>query len=422
MIESSVDAGPQLPGQATGQTPRPVIGIDASRNRSGGAKTHILGILAAVDPREFGIEQVHVWSYDKLLRALPDAAWLVKHGPPELERSLPNQLWWQYRQLPRELERYGCNVLLSTDAGSVCRFSPSIVMSRDMLSFEGKEMQRYGLLTFSRLRLFLLRHMQVGSLRRATGALFLTRYASDVIQQFTGALKSVRVIPHGIGEHFRQQTASGGWSGAAQPIRCVYVSNADLYKHQWHVVRAIASLRKAGHPVALRLVGGGSGPARRLLDQAIAEEDPTGAFVQILEAVPHDAIPAQLAMADIFIFASSCENMPNTLVEAMAAGLPIACSNRGPMPEILQDAGAYFDPEDPASIAAAIATLLDDSAYRTRVAKKAKTLSDQYSWTRCATQTWTFLADVWTEHTAHRLAPPDTHNLLAAQCTRRTMR
>ena len=177
----------------------PVIAIDASRNRSGGAKTHLQGILNALDPRRHGIASVHVWSYAKLLRELPDAPWLVKHSPAELDGSLLRQLWWQYRRLPIELEQCGCDVLLSTDAGSVCRFIPSVVMSRDMLSFEGNEMQRYRLFSFARLRLFLLRHMQVSSLRRAQGALFLTRYASTVIQRFTGALKQVRVIPHGIG-------------------------------------------------------------------------------------------------------------------------------------------------------------------------------------------------------------------------------
>ena len=35
--------------------------------------------------------------------------------------------------------------------------------------------------------------------------------------------------------------------------------------------------------------------------------------------------------------------MPNTLVEAMASGLPIACSDRGPMPEVLGDGGVLFD-------------------------------------------------------------------------------
>jgi len=46
----------------------------------------------------------------------------------------------------------------------------------------------------------------------------------------------------------------------------------------------------------------------------------------------------------------------NILVEAMASGLPIACSNRGPMPEVLGDAGVYFDPEDPHDIARALRT------------------------------------------------------------------
>jgi glycosyltransferase involved in cell wall biosynthesis len=368
------------------------VAIDASRNRSGGAKAHLLGILSAGDPRQYGIAVVHVWSYDNLLRELPDVPWIIKHCPPELNQSLLKQLWWQYRKLPSELVSAGCDVLLSTDAGTVCRFTPSVVMSRDMLSFEGKEMQRYPLLSFSRLRLFLLKHMQVSSLRCATGAIFLTQYASSVIQRFTGKLQFVQVIPHGIGERFRQQTESGLWRDPVQSIKCVYVSNADLYKHQWHVVHAIASLRKAGHPVLLKLVGGGAGRAKVLLENSINQVDPERHFIEVLDAVPHNEIPSHLAKADIFIFASSCENMPNTLVEAMAGGLPISCSDRGPMPEILQDAGTYFNPEDPASIAQAVEQLILEGSFRKSVAEKAKVLSNQYSWERCARETWIFLA------------------------------
>ena len=82
--------------------------------------------------------------------------------------------------------------------------------------------------------------------------------------------------------------------------------------------------------------------------------------MKCLGFVPHDDLPSLLAGADLFVFASSCENMPNTLVEAMAIGLPIACSDRGPMPEVLRDGGVYFDPENPESIAAAIETLIRD--------------------------------------------------------------
>ena len=49
-----------------------IVGIDASRNRSGGAKAHLLGVLRNGDPREHGISAVHVWSYRALLATLPD--------------------------------------------------------------------------------------------------------------------------------------------------------------------------------------------------------------------------------------------------------------------------------------------------------------------------------------------------------------
>jgi glycosyltransferase involved in cell wall biosynthesis len=371
-----------------------IVAIDASRNRSGGAKGHLMGILNAADPRIHGIAAVHVWSYDELLSSLPDRPWLTKHAAPELKKSLLRQLWWQYRKLPQAIRRNGCNVLLSTHASTTCRFTPAIVMSRDMLCFEGNEMRRYGIFSFARMRLFVLKYAQVSSLRRATAVLFLTHYAADVIQGFTGKLKYLRVIPHGVGENFRKPVASEPLDKSPRHVRCLYVSNTDMYKHQWHVVRAIAILRKAGHSVSLKLVGGGLGPAKALLDKAIDEEDPSGEFVEVLDAVRHSEIPLELEKSDIFIFASSCENMPNTLVEAMAGGLPIACSNRGPMPEILQGAGTYFNPEDPTSISRAVEALILDGSFRRTLAQKGKEISDQYSWERCAHETWNFLVQV----------------------------
>ena len=78
----------------------------------------------------------------------------------------------------------------------------------------------------------------------------------------------------------------------------------------------------------------------------------------------------------------------------MAVGLPIACSNRGPMPELLEDGGVYFDPEDSGSIAAAIEKIITHADLRTYIAKRAKALSEQYSWARCAAETWDFLRAV----------------------------
>ena len=370
-----------------------VVGIDASRNRSGGAKAHLVGILGDSDPTAHGIDRVHLWSYRSLLDAVPDRPWLVKHNPAALERSLLSQLWWQYRALPREARAAGCGVLLNTDAGTVCPFRPAVTMSRDMLSYEPGERQRYGF-SRARLRLEALRHIQARSLRAATGAVFLTRHAAEVITAFTGPLPNVAIIPHGIGAEFRRSPVVGqGSGGRGEPIHCLYVSNAAMYKHQWHVVRAFGMLRERGHRITLTLAGGGSGPAQRRLDTEIARTDPTGALVRTVGAVEPGGIPALLATTDVFVFASSCENMPNTLLEAMASGLPIASSNRGPMPEVLGNAGEFFNPEDPSSIADAVERILRDPEHRKTLACRAHALSMNYSWTRCGNETWIFLRD-----------------------------
>lgn len=377
-----------------------VVAIDASRNRSGGAIAHLRGILGASDPREFGIHCVHVWSYDTLLDQLPNSAWLVKHSPQELNGSLFKQLWWQFKQLPAEVARARCDILLSTDAGTVCHFQPDIVMSRDMLSFEGGEMLRYPLFSFSRLRLWLLKWIQIRSLQKANGALFLTQYAADVIQGYTGKLKTVRIVSHGIGDNFRQENIPSARTAASGgSIRCIYVSNADLYKHQWHVVEAMGMLRKAGYEVHLDLVGAGSGPAVHKILETVKRVDPERTFVDILPPQKHEAISQHLFKSDIFIFASSCENMPNTLVEAMAAGLPIACSDRGPMPEVLQGGGVYFNPEEPASIFEAVKSIIENKSLRTQIARIALERSKLFSWRRCAEETWRYLGDIHASYT-----------------------
>lgn len=143
------------------------------------------------------------------------------------------------------------------------------------------------------------------------------------------------------------------------------ICNAAPYKHQWSVIEAVAALRRATSiDIRLRLVGGGRGPAIARLRAAMGRFDPNDEFVETLDFVPHDEIPAELAAADLFCFASSCENLPITLLEAMASGIPICSSDRGPMPEVLGRDACYFDPEVPSSIAEALKRMIEDDEYR----------------------------------------------------------
>lgn len=371
-----------------------IVGIDASRNRSGGAIDHMIGLLSEGNPMSHGIREVHVWSYKKLIDKLPYAPWLVKHNPPLLEKSLFHQVWWQSLCLTNELNKHGCDLLFASDAGTVARYKPMVVFSQDALSYEPGIAKYFGF-SLARMRLILLYHIQNNSMRRANGVIFLTNYAATLIQSHTGRLNKTVTIPHGVDEKFRRLNSQLIWPNVAgQPIVCIYVSNVTMYKNQWIVVRAIKKLRDKGFNLKLLLVGRSSGPAKRLLQNEIKLSDPDGTFVKLIGHVNHDDLPSLLASANIFVFASSCETISITLLEAIATGLPIASSDRGPMPEVLQGGGVYFDPASEESIATAIERLINDEDLRASVVKQTETLSKKYSWARCASETWEFLRSI----------------------------
>jgi glycosyltransferase involved in cell wall biosynthesis len=372
-----------------------IVGIDASRNRSGGAKAYLIGILSSLDPARYGISEIHLWTFQSLLDSIPDRSWLVKHNPQALEQNLAKQLWWQAVHLAKDAEKVHCNILFTTDASTLCRFKPMVVFNQDLLSYEPEIMRQFGY-GYQRLRLLAILFIQNRAFHHSEGVIFLTRYTGNLIQKSCGILKRVIYIPHGVDESFKDIQLTQPWpKNHERPIHCLYVSPISEYKHQQVVVRAIARLRKRGYDLTLTLIGAGSGRAQEVLDSEIVCVDPGNIFVTQLGSVSYDQMPFHLSDADIFVFASSCETFGITLLEGMAAGLPIACSNRSSLPEILEDGGVYFDPEDAVSIGHAIERIITDNELRICIARKAKVLSSYYSWQRCADETFAFIAETY---------------------------
>jgi glycosyltransferase involved in cell wall biosynthesis len=78
----------------------------------------------------------------------------------------------------------------------------------------------------------------------------------------------------------------------------------------------------------------------------------------------------------------------------MTAGLPIASSDRGPMPEVLKDGGLYFNPESVDSIKNCVRFMIENSELCHYLGAKAKQYSQAYSWEKCANETFAFLKSV----------------------------
>jgi len=372
------------------------LAIDASNLRSGGGVTHLVELLSAAEPDAHGISRVVVWSGRKTLAQLPVRPWLDLVHEPMLDGPLPVRCWWQASKLER-LARASCDVLFVPGGSYGGNFRPFVVMSRNLLPFEKAERDRYGW-SWMRAKLTVLQTLQSRTFRKANGTVFLSRYARDVVSRAAGLDGRQPIIPHGVGECFfrppRPQDGLGHYS-ERRPFRLLYVSTVDVYKHQWHVVDAVGRLRRRGLPVALDLIGAAQPQALARLETAIRDVDPDGTCVRYLGSVPHSDLASHYHRADGLVFASSCENMPNILLEAMAAGLPIACAARGPMPEILGDAGVYFDdPERPDDIARTLDAWLQDPIGREGHASSAYRRARQYSWKRCASETLSFLTRV----------------------------
>jgi glycosyltransferase involved in cell wall biosynthesis len=374
-----------------------IVGIDASNLRAGGGVTHLVELLRACDPQASGFAQVIVWGGHSTLSQLEARSWLELRPLSVLDRGLIHRLLWQRFALSRLARAAGCAVLFVPGGSYSGGFRPIVTMSRNLLPFEWRELRRFGW-SLMTLKLCLLRFSQTRTLRRADGVIFLTDYARRVLMPILQRTRGETVtIPHGSSDRFscapRAQAPVDRYS-PEQPLRLLYVSIIDVYKHQWHVIEAVAQLRAQGLPVVIELVGPAYAPALRRLESAIERWDPRGEFITYSGAVSHTLLHEKYSSSDVCVFASSCENMPNILLEGMASGLPIACSRRGPMPEVLGDAGVYFDPESPPDIARALRELIDSPSLRAELARRSFDRVQMFSWSRCASETFGFLARI----------------------------
>ncbi len=374
-----------------------IVGIDATNMRRGGGITHLEELLNALEPATLGVKRVVVWGGTSLLNALEDRQWLDKSNPSALNKGLLKRTFWQYCNLSNAVRDAKCDVLLVPGGSYAGNFHPVVIMSQNLLPFELHELWRYGW-TFFTLKLLLLRLTQSLSFKKADGIIFLTDYAYNVVLKVTGKLcAQSSIVPHGVNQRFNKkpnkQRDITDYDDTC-PYRVLYVSIIDQYKHQWHVVRAISILRQQGLPIVLDLVGPAYPPSLKQLNAEIRQQP----WVSYHGAIVFNELHQQYAKADLGLFASSCENMPNILLETMASGLPIACSNKGPMPEMLGNAGLYFDPEKPEEIAGALLTLIKSPSLRTELAQASYARAQEYSWKRCANETFGFLNAVVQEY------------------------
>lgn len=108
------------------------------------------------------------------------------------------------------------------------------------------------------------------------------------------------------------------------------------------------------------------------------------------------SMPAWVDQADLeglyaaaagFVFPSLYEGFGLPVLEAMQRGLPVACADRGSLPEVAGDAALMFDPEDVTAMHDALERLLRDTSLRTRLSARGRQRAALFTWDATAVAT-----------------------------------
>ncbi len=373
-----------------------ILGIDASNIRAGGGVTHLQKILEYAEPEINNISQVMVWGGSIPLDQLPQKSWLDLRNISVLNKPLHRRLLWQQTELSK-LAQKDSDLLFVPGGLYMGSFRPYVTMFQNMQIFETKERNRERNKEWLRLKLLQLAQSQ--TFQKASGLICLSEYARNYLTQHHPQLVAqtpVQLIFHGT-ESFRNESSSSRnqSSSGSQILRILYVSTVKKYKHQWTLIDAVGLLREEGIPIELHLVGGGDSQSLSWIRKAIQRNDPERKFIFIHGSLSYEETVKWYSKVDMFVFPSTCETFGISLLEAMTAGLPIASSDRGPMPEVLKDAGLYFNPESLTSIRNCLRYMVENHNLRQRLGTKAKQYSQTYSWKKCADETFAFLGSVY---------------------------
>ena len=103
--------------------------------------------------------------------------------------------------------------------------------------------------------------------------------------------------------------------------------------------------------------------------------------------VPREELPTLVAGARALVLPSRLEGFGLPVVEAMAAGAPVLCSDRGSLPEIAGGAAKLFDPDDEDGLVELLLELEESEETRERMREAGRRRAAEFSWNRCAAET-----------------------------------
>jgi glycosyltransferase involved in cell wall biosynthesis len=348
----------------------------------GGSELYARELLSAIRALEPELElELIVYCAPEAIGHFDEAT--TVHPAPGRSRAKPLRAALEQTWLPRQAQRDGIDLLHSLGTTAPIRSPvPSVVTVLDLIFHHVPA-------TFPRASRAGLELIVPRAARNAAAVIAISEFGrTDIATELGVPVESIFVTPlapAGVGPdaptpelQLRERLSLGD----SELVLCV--SAALAHKNLPRLIDAFAPL--ASERDAILVLAGHDGLERDAL-AAHAAAAGISDRIRLTGWIERAELEGLYNAARLFAYPSLIEGFGIPILEAMARGLPVACSSAGALAEVAGDAAVLFDPRDPAAITDALRRLLDDSDLRERLIEAGWARAGQFSWERCAEQT-----------------------------------
>jgi glycosyltransferase involved in cell wall biosynthesis len=207
--------------------------------------------------------------------------------------------------------------------------------------------------------------------------------AQDLLRYYDLHERKVRVVELGVGRRFFAIGEQRRPESLEPYILCV--STLRAHKNLDRLIRAFARFLRT-KPEFQLVIAGVRGSQTKEIERLITELGLKD-FVKLAGWVPREELYSLYERAWAFVYPSSFEGFGIPVLEALAAGIPTACSAIEPLHTLAGKAALQFDPENQDAMADALLRLTSDEPLRERLTAAGPERAAQYSWRTTAQRT-----------------------------------
>lgn len=295
------------------------------------------------------------------------------------------RFFWEQFILPLKLKKMNVDVLFTAKNLNVFLTSiKTVIAIRNMEPLCYRQYKNYWKLNIVS---FMRKLSTIISMNKADGIIAVSEFTRKYLaEHYPHITYKLYVVYNGNPVSDKKETEVATYGSSQKYI--LTSSKYVAYANQLNLVKGYAMLKEEIEYLPPLWMVGGIQDKKYFgkVKKFIAEKDLTDK-IRILGLLPHEELMKLYLRAFAFVFPSTLEACPQTLIEAMACGVPIATSNVGPMPEICRDAAIYFDPFDKKDIAEKIRMLLVNRSLRNRLRKASLERCHFFNWEKTATET-----------------------------------